>query len=84
MSRLRVDELINQGNSGPTLAVEGLQIPPNKELAIQGSITLNGNSGLNGQVLARTTTGLGWANVPLTDNDTTYTCLLYTSRAHET
>ena len=73
MSRLRVDELINQGNSGPTLAVEGLQIPANKELAIQGSITLNGNSGLNGQVLARTTTGLGWANVPLTDNDTTYT-----------
>lgn len=73
MSRLRVDELINQGNSGPTLAVEGLQIPANKELAIEGSITLNGNSGLNGQVLARTTTGLGWANVPLTDNDTTYT-----------
>ena len=28
---------------------------------------------MTGQVLSRTTTGVGWSNVPLTDNNTTYT-----------
>ena len=90
MSKIRVDELINQSNSGPTLAVEGLRVPTTKSLLIEGIISLNGDTGLTGQVLSRTTTGVGWSNVPLTDNNTTYTlstidganpstCLLYTS-----
>ena len=73
MSRIRVDELINQGNSGPTLAVEGLRVPSTKSLVVEGIISLNGDTGLTGQVLSRTTTGVGWTNVPLTDNNTTYT-----------
>lgn len=73
MSRIRVDELINAGNTGPLLAVEGLEIPVSKTLNINGSIVLNGDTGLDGQVLRRTTTGLSWDNVPLTDSDTTYT-----------
>ena len=73
MSKIRVDELINQSNSGPTLAVEGLRVPTTKSLLIEGIISLNGDTGLTGQVLSRTTTGVGWSNVPLTDNNTTYT-----------
>ena len=72
MSRIRVDELINQGNSGAPLAVEGITIPASKQLELYGSISLSGDLGVNGQVLARSSTGLTWANVPLTDNDTTY------------
>ena len=73
MSKIRVDELINQSNSGPTLAVEGLRVPTTKSLLIDGIISLNGDTGLTGQVLSRTSTGVGWSNVPLTDNNTTYT-----------
>ena len=73
MSKIRVDELINQSNSGPTLAVEGLRVPTTKSLLIEGIISLNGDTGLTGQVLSRTSTGVGWSNVPLTDNNTTYT-----------
>ena len=73
MSKIRVDELINQSNSGPTLAVEGLRVPSTKSLVVEGIISLNGDTGLTGQVLSRTGTGVGWANVPLTDNNTTYT-----------
>ena len=73
MSKIRVDELINQSNSGPTLAVEGLRVPSTKSLVVEGIISLNGDTGLTGQVLSRTTTGVGWSNVPLTDNNTTYT-----------
>ena len=73
MSKIRVDELINQSNSGPTLAVEGLRVPNTKSLLIDGIISLNGDTGLTGQVLSRTSNGVGWANVPLTDNNTTYT-----------
>ena len=72
MSKIRVNELVNQGNTGPTLAVEGLKIPTTKNLEIEGSIILNGNPGLNGQVLSRTASGLQWSSVPLTDNNTTY------------
>ena len=73
MSRIRVDQLVNQNSSGPTLAVEGLKIPSTKNLEVDGSIVLGGNPGLNGQVISRTTSGLQWASVPLTDNNTTYT-----------
>lgn len=73
MSRIRVDEIINAGNTGPARALEGLEIPNSKTLNINGSIVLNGDSGLDGQVLRRTSVGLAWANVPLTDNNTTYT-----------
>ena len=45
MSRIRVNELINQGGSGPTLAVEGLKIPSTKNLEIDGSIILNSSPG---------------------------------------
>ena len=72
MSRIRVDQLVNQNSSGPTLAVEGLKIPSTKNLEVDGSIILGGNTGLSGQVIARTTSGLQWASVPLTDNNTTY------------
>ena len=72
MSRIRVDQLVNQNSSGPTLAVEGLKIPSTKNLEVDGSIVLGGNPGLNGQVISRTTSGLQWASVPLTDNNTTY------------
>lgn len=72
MSRIRVDELINAGNTGPTSALEGLEIPVNKNLSIRGSLILNGDPGVDGQVLRRTSVGLAWSNVPLTDNDTTY------------
>ena len=72
MSRIRVDQLVNQNSSGPTLAVEGLKIPSTKNLEVDGSIVLGGNPGLNGQVISRTTSGLEWASVPLTDNNTTY------------
>ena len=72
MSRIRVDQLVNQNSSGPTLAVEGLKIPSTKNLEVDGSIVLGGNTGLTGQVISRTTNGLQWASVPLTDNNTTY------------
>ena len=42
MSKIRVDELINQSNSGPTLAVEGLRVPSTKSLVVEGIISLNG------------------------------------------
>jgi len=72
MSRIRVDELIDWGNSGPTLAVEGLRIPANKNLYVDGSIVAGGDTGLPDQVLRRTTTGVTWSNVPLQDTNTTY------------
>ena len=72
MSRIRVNELINQGGSGPTLAVEGLKIPSTKNLEIDGSIILNSSPGLSGQVLARGSTGLEWASIATTDSNTTY------------
>ncbi len=72
MSRIRVDQLVNQNSSGPTLAVEGLKIPSTKNLEVDGSILLGGNPGLTGQVLSRTASGLQWASVPLTDSNTTY------------
>lgn len=72
MSRIRVNELINQGGSGPTLAVEGLKIPSTKNLEIDGSIILNSNPGLSGQVLGRGSTGLEWFSISTTDSNTTY------------
>ena len=72
MSRIRVDQLVNQNSSGPTLAVEGLKIPSTKNLEVDGSILLGGNPGLTGQVISRTASGLQWASVPLTDSNTTY------------
>ena len=72
MSRIRVNELINQGGSGPTLAVEGLKIPSTKNLEIDGSIILNSNPGLSGQVLGRGSTGLEWLSISTTDTNTTY------------
>ena len=61
-----------KGIDGAPLAVEGITIPASKQLELYGSISLSGDLGVNGQVLARSSTGLTWANVPLTDNDTTY------------
>jgi len=72
MSRIRVNELINQGGSGPTLAVEGLKIPSTKNLEIDGSIILNSNPGLSGQVLARGSTGLEWLSISATNSNATY------------
>jgi hypothetical protein len=54
MSRIRADRIVNRAANGPVEAAEGISIPSNK------SIILNGNSGSVGQYIGVTANGLAW------------------------
>lgn len=58
MSRIRADVVVNRDADGPVQASEGLVIPQSKPL------TIGSNSGISGQYLKSTGTGLSWTTFP--------------------
>ena len=58
MSRIRVDVIVNRNADGPVQASEGIVIPQSKPL------TIGSNSGISGQYLKSTGTGLSWTTFP--------------------
>jgi hypothetical protein len=63
MSRIRADRIVNRAANGPVEATEGILIPSNKK------ITVAGNSGVAGQYLRVTSTGMQWGDLPSFTND---------------
>jgi hypothetical protein len=58
MSRIRADIVTNKNATGPFEASEGIEIPQNK------TFTIDNDSGVEGNYLKRTLTGMIWGDIP--------------------
>jgi hypothetical protein len=58
MSRIRADRVTNKNATGPFEASEGIEIPQNK------TFTIDNDSGVEGNYLKRTLTGMIWGDIP--------------------
>lgn len=64
MSLVKSNRITNLNNDGPVEFLEGLEIPLEKELVIRGKISDGTNTGISGQYLVATPTGVSWAGLP--------------------
>jgi hypothetical protein len=63
MSRVRADRIVNRAANGPVEASQGISIPLTKKIIIGGS------SGIPGQYLRVTQTGMQWSSIPSFTNN---------------
>jgi hypothetical protein len=64
MSLVKSNRFTNLNNDGPPEFIEGLEIPSEKELIIRGKISDGSSTGISGQYLVATPTGISWAGLP--------------------
>lgn len=64
MSLVKSNSITNLNNNGPVEFLQGLEIPANKQLVIKGKISDGTSTGVSGQYLVATATGISWAGLP--------------------
>jgi hypothetical protein len=64
MSLVKSNRITNLNNDGPVEFIEGLEVPSNKQLVLRGKISDGTTTGVSGQYLVTTPTGVTWAGLP--------------------